>query len=231
LLQRPLIDELFAISDFEGLTGTLSCDDFGDCADPLIDIVRNTAEQDTIDQVRANVLFTFEPETLQYDPTTQGLLEPDQPLVLDPVDPLVYQSFVHWPEPLPVDALIKLNEIQAKMALGLESKRGALADLGTEFPDEKIQEIFKELVEDAKEQGALDMLNAQIQSVILATTGIQMGDGESDTSGPGATQPAPVLDGGILGDFGQEEMNKLLTEIVTQAYGTQIPQRRNPDND
>jgi branched-chain amino acid transport system substrate-binding protein len=60
--RRALIDELFAISDFEGLTGTLSCDDFGDCADPLIDIVRNTAEQDTIDQVRANVLFTFEPE-------------------------------------------------------------------------------------------------------------------------------------------------------------------------
>ena len=45
----------------EGITGTITCDEFGDCADPAIDIVRNTAQQRTIEQVRANKLFTYEP--------------------------------------------------------------------------------------------------------------------------------------------------------------------------
>ncbi|HEV2951785.1 MAG TPA: branched-chain amino acid ABC transporter substrate-binding protein [Actinomycetota bacterium] len=31
-------DSLFATSDFEGLTGTLTCDEFGDCADPNITV-------------------------------------------------------------------------------------------------------------------------------------------------------------------------------------------------
>ena len=189
-----------------------------------------------INEFVLRTLFTFEPETLQYDPTTQGLLEEGQPLVLNPLDPLVYQTVIHWPAPLPVDALVKLNEIQAKMALGLESKRGALADLGEEFPDEKVQEIFDEMVQDAKEQGALDMLKAQIQSVILAVTGIAMGEGESadnpDDPNAANTQPALGLPGGnILGEMGAEELNNLMSEIVTQAYGTKAPQRRNPDND
>ncbi|TDD67883.1 ABC transporter substrate-binding protein [Jiangella aurantiaca] len=59
--RQALMDQLYATEDFEGLTGTLTCDEFGDCADPKIDIVQNTAEQQTIDQVRGNVLFTFEP--------------------------------------------------------------------------------------------------------------------------------------------------------------------------
>lgn len=187
-----------------------------------------------INEFVLRTLFTFEPETLMYDPSTQGVLEEGQPVILDPLDPLVYQTVVHWPPPLPVDVLVKLNEIQAKMALGLESKRGALADLGEEFPDEKVQEIFEEMVQDAKEQGALDMLKAQIQSVILMTTGIQMGEGEEGSAGTeesGNSQPALGLPGGtVLGEMGAQEMNKLLTEVVTQAYGTRSPSRRNPDN-
>lgn len=189
-------------------------------------------------------LFTFDPTTLVFNESTEGVWEQDenQPFQLNPADPMVYQTYVHWPEPLPVDALIKLNEIQAKMALGLESKRGALATLGTEFPDEKVKEIFVELLEDAKEQGALDMLKAQIQSLILSITGIEMGDGvspaqtgDSDTNSPGSGPSGPqslaMPGGGVLGAMGAQEMNNLLSEIVTTAYGTKIPQRRNPDND
>jgi len=33
-------DAMFATSDFEGLTGTLTCDEFGDCADPAITVSR-----------------------------------------------------------------------------------------------------------------------------------------------------------------------------------------------
>lgn len=60
--RRALMDELYATEGFEGLTGTLTCDEFGDCADPKIDILQNTPDQQTIDQVRGNVLTTFEPE-------------------------------------------------------------------------------------------------------------------------------------------------------------------------
>ena len=35
-------DAMFATSDFEGLTGTLTCDEFGDCADPAITVSRVT---------------------------------------------------------------------------------------------------------------------------------------------------------------------------------------------
>lgn len=190
--------------------------------------------------------FYFDPASLQFDPSTEGTIsdiDPQtQPLVLDPDDPLVYKTFIHWPPPLPVDALIKLNEIQAKMALGLESKRGALSDLGNEFPDEKMGEIFEELVADAKDQGALDMLKAQIQSVILETTGIAVGDGEaqppttqgngeSDSgSGPAGPSGPPPMNAPMFAGRTPEEMNQMLTELVTRAYGTRIPQRRNPDN-
>jgi branched-chain amino acid transport system substrate-binding protein len=59
--RQKLMDELYGTKDFDGLTGTLSCDKFGDCADAKIDIVRNTPQQQTIAQVRGNVLFSFEP--------------------------------------------------------------------------------------------------------------------------------------------------------------------------
>ena len=61
--RQRLMDALYATKDVQGLTGTLSCDEFGDCADPKIDIVQNTPAKKTLDQVRGNVLFTFEPET------------------------------------------------------------------------------------------------------------------------------------------------------------------------
>jgi hypothetical protein len=190
-----------------------------------------------INELILRTLFLFEPESQQYDPSTDGLIQEGQPTLIDPRDPLVYQTECSWPAPLPVDTLIKLNEIQMKFMLGLESKRGALRELSEEFPDEKMAEIFDELKKDAIEQGALDML--RITSAILQETGMApaMGDtpaepltgttnSDSAGSGPGMMPLASQSD--VIS--GLEE--KLQTQLVTQAYGaSRQPMRRNPDND
>ena len=59
--RKELMDGLYATEGYEGLTGTITCDEFGDCADPKIDILQNTAAEVTIGDVRANVLFTYDP--------------------------------------------------------------------------------------------------------------------------------------------------------------------------
>ncbi|TKK84714.1 phage portal protein [Herbidospora galbida] len=188
-----------------------------------------------INELALRTLFLFEPETLLYDPDTDGIIEPGQPSVIDPTDPLVYRTECHWPPPLPVDTLIKLNEIQLKMGLGLESKRGALKDLGTEFPDEKAAEIFEELRNDAIEQGALEFIRAQINSAILAMTGMTP-QGENAPAPPtgansdSASAPPtnPVANQATV-MAGTE--HKIMTELVTLAHGSRTPQRRDPDTD
>jgi branched-chain amino acid transport system substrate-binding protein len=60
--RQKLRDALYATEGFEGLTGTLTCDEFGDCADAEIDVVQNTEQTKKIEDVRANVLFTLEGE-------------------------------------------------------------------------------------------------------------------------------------------------------------------------
>jgi branched-chain amino acid transport system substrate-binding protein len=60
--RQALRDAIAETSGFEGLTGTLACDEFGDCAAPRIEIVQNTEDQETINDVKGNVLFTFTPE-------------------------------------------------------------------------------------------------------------------------------------------------------------------------
>ena len=195
-----------------------------------------------INELALKTLFISEPDSVVYNPESEGIIEEGQPPVIDPADPLVYTVDIEWTPPLPVDTLIKLQEIQQKMMLGLESKRGALKDLGQPFPDEKMQEIFEELVKDSKDDGALQMLKAQIQSAILAVTGMQVapdgsmlpaaigqtdaeGNPVQETGGPGALQ-APAFE-----MLGTEEMQRIMADVVTQAYGTKLGQRRNPDND
>lgn len=58
--RQKLRDALYATKDFKGLTGSLTCDEFGDCADPNIQVFRNTADTPDITAVKKNVLFTFE---------------------------------------------------------------------------------------------------------------------------------------------------------------------------
>jgi len=42
--RQKLRDALYATKDFKGLTGTLTCDKYGDCADPRIAVYKTTAE-------------------------------------------------------------------------------------------------------------------------------------------------------------------------------------------
>lgn len=60
---QGLRDELHDIT-YDGLTGTLKCDEFGDCASPAIDIVQNTDDTPEISDVRANVQATYTREDL-----------------------------------------------------------------------------------------------------------------------------------------------------------------------
>jgi hypothetical protein len=133
--------------------------------------------------------------------------------------------------------------------MGLESKEGALRHLGEEFPEEKLAEIRSELRDDAISDGALQLIKVQIQKEIQDMTGMMPGpDGNSAIP----LQPTQLADGDIMGDkvegaptpdnladpaVQEEAMIEAQTEsalrekLVTEAYGTKIPQRRAVDRD
>jgi hypothetical protein len=194
-------------------------------------------------------LAVKEPETFVYNPDEDGPIKPEQLVKLDINDPLTYQNHVQFPSPLPLDKLIVLNEIQTKLGMGLESKEGALRTLGEEFPEEKLQEIRSELRDDALSDGAMTLLKTQIQKEIQDLTGMIPGPG-----GEGAVplQPTVLGDGDVMGDqvdgaptpenienpANQEgamaanmQESELRNRLVTEAYGTKIPQRRAVDRD
>jgi hypothetical protein len=178
-------------------------------------------------------LFQKEPMSMQFNPMEDLAPKPGQLTALDPADPNSYETSVYWPEPLPVDVLVKLNEIAQKMQLGIESKRGALADPGEEFPDAKLAEIFAEILEDSKDQGALQLQNSAIQSAIVALTGMVPQGGEvADTGQQGADSGSPDAGGtGIMPGLvlDQNTMN-LMNELTTRAYLPRMGQFRNPSN-
>jgi branched-chain amino acid transport system substrate-binding protein len=60
--KQALIDAIAGTSGFEGLTGTIECDEFGDCADPKIDIIQNTEDTKDLTAVKENILATFTAE-------------------------------------------------------------------------------------------------------------------------------------------------------------------------
>jgi hypothetical protein len=199
-------------------------------------------------------LFLEEPESVLFNPDTAGLIEDPQLQLtqVDPADPVTYDLDIVWPPPLPVDIVIKLNEIMMKMQLGLESKRGALLDLGEQFPDEKRQELFEEQMTEAKMDGAASILKAHIAAAVMQLTGMVPGpDGTpvpADQPDPGTQSttktakgttttkktlplPKPPALGGLgdlQGIIGMQG-NDMLSQMVTQAYGTKIPQARNVD--
>jgi hypothetical protein len=194
-------------------------------------------------------LAVKEPETLMYNPDEDGPIKPDQMIKLDPNDSLTYQNHVQFPPPLPLDKLIVLNEIQTKLGMGLESKEGALRTLGEEFPEEKLQEIRSELRDDALSDGAMTLLRVQIQKEIQDLTGMMPGP-DGTTAVP--LQPTVLGDGDVMGDqiegaptpenmanpdnqMGAMNANlqesELRTRLVTEAYGTKLPQRRAVDRE
>lgn len=175
-----------------------------------------------------------EPEVLVWNPATNVKLKKGQLDRLDPQDPLTYQSYVHFPQPLPLDKLIALNEIQSKLSLGIESKEGALRTLGEEFPAEKLNEIRQELMDDAIADGALKLMQTQIEQEIAELTGTMPNPetaGKPGVAGAtGAPMPAmmpPTLDEALqVADMGEADLRN---KLVTEAYGTVLPQRRNPE--
>jgi len=210
-----------------------------------------------VNRLALKTLFMKEPETLVYDPTYDPPLRDDQLPMLDPMDPVTYESMVKFQPPLPVDKLVLLNELMVKMQLGLESKRGALQELGEEFPDEKLQELFKELLDDAEQQAALEFLKAQVASLIANMTGMVSPEGPQPMPPPpqngGGGNGKPKSDSPGVKSAGGPQVNtapsakiatapgldlkdnadvaKMFQRIVTLAHGTTIPQRRVPEED
>lgn len=213
-----------------------------------------------ITKINELILLTLalkEPKSLIWHPRRDEELKDGQVAVLDPDDPITYVTETHWPPPLPVDILVTLQEVQIKMQLGLMSKREALAAIGEEFPDEKMREVFLELVEDAIDNGALSMLRAQISQAVQEMTGqfdpnypqpfpppltgapsAQPG-GEGNVTSAGGT---PTVTSGasnvgvpgaanVLGVQLSPDTQKLLAEITTRAYGTRRASQRLPQRD
>ena len=197
--------------------------------------VHFTKGLERVNELIIRTAAVFEPQMLVYDPSISAMPERDQLTQMDPLDPNTYKTSIHWPEPLPVDQLIKLNEAQAKMALGLESKRGALRLLGEEFPNEKMEEIFEELQGDAMDQGALDMMRAQIQQAIMLATGMIPGPGGPEMASAGGANVSTAngsSEGGPLpGPVVSPMEEQLVNQLVSKAYGARFAQRRVPDEE
>jgi len=137
--------------------------------------------------------FVFAPDLVVYNPYLSAIqLKPDQFPELDPSNPVSYRSYVDWPMPMPMDRLIKISEIQALMAMNLESRKGALRDLGYAFPDQKMQEIFEEMLEDAKQSGALQLIQSQIAAFTMMATGMTA-DGQPMMAADAEGNPQPML--------------------------------------
>ena len=188
-----------------------------------------------------------EPDTFKYNPDEDGPIKADQYAQLDPNDPLTYETFAQFPQPLPLDKLVLLNEIQQKMGMGLESKEGALRALGEEFPEEKLEEIRQELIADAQADGALNLVKVQIQKEIMDLTGMMAGPdgtatpmdpvmlGDGDTMGDGVLgpqTPESVKDPNLnLQGVEQQGEAAVREKLVTDAYGTKLASRRAVDRD
>jgi hypothetical protein len=189
-------------------------------------------------------LAVKEPETFAYDPEKDGPLDEGNLTQLDPNDPLTFVTFAHFPQPLPLDKIVLLNELQQKMTMGLESKEGALRALGEEFPEEKLAEIRQELIEDAESEGSLNLVRVQIQKQIMDMTGFMAGpDGTATPIDPMMMGDGDVLGDGQLGAEGtdpdaatvaQENLqaeDSIRQTLVDGAYGTQTPSRRAVDKE
>jgi hypothetical protein len=202
-----------------------------------------------INEIALRTLALKEPQQFMYNPDEDGPIKDGQLTQLDFADPITYKNYVQFPQPLPLDKLILLNEIQTKIGMGLESKEGALRTLGEEFPEEKLQEIRQELISDAGADGALQLVKIQIQKAIMDMTGMMPGpDGNSAIP----MSPTELGDGDVMGDGiegpqtdanvknpAQEQMAgieksqeaAIREKLVTEAYGTKMPQRRTVDKE
>jgi hypothetical protein len=200
-------------------------------------IVQYAHGLERVNELVLRTLAVKEPETFTFDPNATTPPKPDQLMQLDPADPETYRTYCHFPPPLPLDKLIVLNEIQSLLSLGLQSKEGALRDLGEEFPESKLQEIRQELIDDALAEGSLNLIKTEIQNEIMSLTGMSVDSGgnampaapeQVAMAQQGAAQ-TPILDPAIIENLRLGEA-KVRTRLVTEAYGTRLPQRQVPQD-
>jgi branched-chain amino acid transport system substrate-binding protein len=59
--REALRRQLYQTKNFDGITGTLSCDQFGDCAYPVFHVLRLDNPQQGVEGLQKNVQFTFTP--------------------------------------------------------------------------------------------------------------------------------------------------------------------------
>jgi hypothetical protein len=203
-----------------------------------------------LEQINELVLLTLaikEPESFTWNPELDAALADGQSQQLDPNDPITYLTFTHFPPPLPLDKIVLLNELQQKMSMGLESKEGALRALGEQFPNEKLEEIRAELRDDAEAEGALKLLQVQVQKQIMDMTGMMAGpDGTATPVDPMMMGDGDMLGDGVLGSPDQpkdpaedqqvaqlsaQAEDQIRNTLVTQAYSENPPSRRTVDKD
>jgi hypothetical protein len=119
--------------------------------------------------------------------------------------------------------------------------------LGEEFPEEKLQEIRTELIDDATSDGALKMIQTQVTKQIMDITGMMPGpDGQAMPLDPTMLGDGDMVGDGIVGPQTEESVNDPLTnttvlddqneqalreKLIVEAYGTKIPQRRTVEKD
>jgi hypothetical protein len=201
-------------------------------------IVQYAHGLERVNELVLRTLAMKEPETFALNPETSVMPKPDQLIQLDPADPETYRTYCHFPPPLPLDKLIVLNEIQSLLSLGLQSKEGALRDLGEEFPEAKLQEIRQELIEDALSEGALNLIKTEIQNEIMSMTGMATGpDGQAQPVSPEQAAMAqqqgggmaPILDPAMIDELRNGEA-RIRAKLLTEAYGTRLPQRQVPQD-
>lgn len=61
--RQAIRDAMHTISNYPGVTGSLSCDKFGDCSNDQFNVVRLDDPLDGLKGLKSNVVYTFFPET------------------------------------------------------------------------------------------------------------------------------------------------------------------------
>lgn len=59
--RQALRDALYSTKEFPGVTGSLTCDEFGDCALPVFNVLRLDDPARGIEALQSNVVFTYTP--------------------------------------------------------------------------------------------------------------------------------------------------------------------------
>jgi len=59
--RQALRDYLYAAKGFDGVSGSLTCDAFGDCADPVFNVLRLNDPATGVEGLQSSIMFTFKP--------------------------------------------------------------------------------------------------------------------------------------------------------------------------